>query len=89
MNALKEIEVKDSFLTLDESTIRCQEQTFSECTTAHYIKALVETCGCLPFQLKQTDEKVKYCKYSYVNKYYDTGSYMHIKTNGLCEKNCN
>ena len=54
---VKEVSVTDSFLTLKEETKRCQkDQTFDECTTQRYIDALKLKCGCLPHQLRLSQE---------------------------------
>ena len=55
LNSLKEIKVTDSFLSLDKKTKGCQQETYNDCTTKNYLKTLIYTCQCLPFQLKTTD----------------------------------
>ena len=49
---VKEVSVTDSFLTLKDTTKKCQkEQTFDECTTERYLEALKFHCRCLPLQI--------------------------------------
>ena len=57
LNALKEIEVTDSFLGLDQDVRECQnEEPFYNCTTRHYIDSLLRDCGCLPFNLRLSEK---------------------------------
>ena len=59
LNDLKEIIVKDSFLTLEEDIRGCQDdEPFDDCTTRNYVKALTKICGCFPFHLKLETTKV-------------------------------
>ena len=59
LNILKEISVTDSFLGLDQDVRRCQnDEPYDNCTTRHYIQALKEKCGCLPFPVKTLDDEV-------------------------------
>ena len=53
LNALKEIEAKDSFLGLDQDVRKCQnDETLFNCTTRKYIEAVVSKCKCLPSNLR-------------------------------------
>ena len=53
LNALKEFEATDSFLSMDEATRKCQNtETLDSCNTRHYLAALVDQCGCLPFNVR-------------------------------------
>ena len=53
LNALKEIMVQESFLTLDKDVRGCQDdESLSDCTTTNYLKALLNICGCYPLHLK-------------------------------------
>ena len=46
---MKEIEVSDSFLTLDVDSRKCQNiETYNDCETRHYINNMMLKCGCLP-----------------------------------------
>ena len=56
LNVIKEISVTESFLTLDENTRGCQEESFDDCTTKKYTNALIDKCKCLPFQMRLTQE---------------------------------
>ena len=52
LNVLKEIEVTDSFLSLDKKERGCQnEETYANCTTRLYIDAMINKCGCLPLAI--------------------------------------
>ena len=57
LNALKEIEVTDSYLGLDQKVRGCQnkEPQFN-CTSRLYINHLLDKCGCLPFSMKLFDK---------------------------------
>ena len=53
LNALKQIDVTDSYLGLDKHIRRCQNEiSFDNCTSEAYIDTFVNQCGCLPFYLK-------------------------------------
>ena len=55
---VKEVSVTDSFLTLKETTKKCQkEQTLDECKTKRYIDNLKSKCNCLPYQLGLFEEE--------------------------------
>ena len=50
LNALKEIKVSDAFLGLDQDVRQCQnEEPMTNCTTRNHLEAMLEQCGCLPF----------------------------------------
>ena len=52
LNVVKEVEVTDAFLNLDESRRECQNSyDFQECTTQNNIKAMITKCSCLPFTI--------------------------------------
>ena len=52
LNVLKEIEVTDSYLGLDQDVKECQnEEPFQNCTTRHYIDTIFGNCGCLPVNI--------------------------------------
>ena len=50
LNAMKVIEVKDSFLTLDKNVRGCQLEPRNVCITKKYMKSLINKCNCTPFQ---------------------------------------
>ena len=50
LNILKEISGTDSYLGLDQNVRGCQnDEPYDNCTTRHYIEAMRDKCGCLPF----------------------------------------
>ena len=52
LDVLKEIQIKDSYLELDEDVRGCQnEEPFDNCTTRQYIDSLLKTCGCVPYSI--------------------------------------
>ena len=54
LNVVKEIAVTDSYLSMDKDVRGCQKESFDECTTMKYLKALTQKCKCLPFQMIQS-----------------------------------
>ena len=53
LNVLKAIKVTDSYLGLQESFRKCQnEESIHNCTTRHYIKTFLDHCGCLPRSMR-------------------------------------
>ena len=53
LNALKEFEATESFLSMDQATRKCQnKESLDSCNTRHYLAALVDQCGCLPFNIR-------------------------------------
>ena len=57
LNSLKEIEVTEEFLTLDTNITECQnEVSLINCKTKSYLDALSNDCGCLPFNIRITNE---------------------------------
>ena len=55
LNVVKNIQVTESYLELDQDVRGCQtETTIQNCTTRQYIGALLERCGCLPFSIRLT-----------------------------------
>ena len=52
LDVVKEIEVTDSFLGLDQDAKECQdEEPYFNCTTRHYLNTVQRLCGCLPASL--------------------------------------
>ena len=57
LNNIKEEEVTESFLGMDQSVRGCQnEEHYDECTTRQYIKNMREKCGCLPLSIALSDQ---------------------------------
>ena len=59
LNILKEISGTDSYLGLDQDVRGCQnDEPYDNCTTRQYIQAIRDTCGCLPFPVKISENEV-------------------------------
>ena len=57
LNSIKEEEVTQSFLGMDQSVRGCQnEEHYDECTTRQYIENLRENCDCLPLSIALSDQ---------------------------------
>ena len=60
LNAIKEIKVSDSFLSLGKDTIDCQrDESLYGCSTKHYLDTILDQCGCLPLNLRITNKVSK------------------------------
>ena len=69
VNVMKEVEVTESYLGLDQKVRGCQkEESFHNCTTNHYFDSLLEKCACLPFKIRLSDKVFK-TFYSFLNQY--------------------
>ena len=56
LNALKEIDVTESYLGLDQDVRGCQnKESFHNCTTRKYIDTLRDKCGCIPLNIRLSD----------------------------------
>ena len=56
LNALKEIEVTDSYLGLSQEERRCQyNEHLDSCKTRRYIDNLMDNCGCIPLNIQLPD----------------------------------
>ena len=56
LNALKEIDVTESYLGLDQDVRGCQnKESYHNCTTRKYIDTLLDKCGCIPLTIKLSD----------------------------------
>ena len=52
LDAIKEVSVTDSFMTLGQEDRKCQDkEIYTECTTKLLKDAIMEKCGCIPFKL--------------------------------------
>ena len=58
INALKEIEADDSFLTLNDDIRGCRisEESHDDCTTRLYLDNMRQKCDCLPFAVASQDD---------------------------------
>ena len=62
LNVVKEIEVTDSFLSLKEEVRGCQnKEEYLECTTKALKESFIESCGCLPFEIRLSEKVVQCC----------------------------
>ena len=53
LNNLKQIQVTQSYLGLDQEVRKCQnEESLDTCITNQYLDTVQKKCGCLPFQLR-------------------------------------
>ena len=53
LDAIKETMVTESYLGLDQDVTGCQNQeSIDSCKTRRHLETLLETCGCLPFNIK-------------------------------------
>ena len=73
LNNVKEIEVTDDFLTLDQTIINCQnDESLEDCQTRKYVDEVVEQCKCFPFAIRKSHKVIlchsKKCQLS-VKKY--------------------
>ena len=56
-NSIKQIDVTESFLSIDQEFTKCQNREFFEdCTTKHYLLEVKEKCKCLPYAINQLDK---------------------------------
>ena len=50
---MKEIQVTDEYMGLDENIRKCQnKETLEDCTTRQYIDTIQKECNCIPYSLK-------------------------------------
>ena len=60
LNTLKEIEVTESFLQLDQHQRGCQTlESYENCTTREHLNIIRKECGCLPYSLGLNDQVIK------------------------------
>ena len=56
LDSLKKIDVTDHYLGLDENVKMCQHnEALHNCTTRKYTESLQRQCGCLPFNIRLSD----------------------------------
>ena len=56
LNVVKEINVIEAFLSMDENIRQCQEESYDDCAATFFKDALLNKCQCLPFRLKLSEE---------------------------------
>ena len=67
MNALTESKATNSFLGLTEEDRKCQNvEPLFNCTTRQYMDTLMQECGCIPFNIRLSDEVKKENKYIFL-----------------------
>ena len=59
LDALTEITITDDFLGLSMEDKECDMEPYHDCTTRHYRDTVLEECGCLPLNIRQS-EQVQY-----------------------------
>ena len=56
-NSIKQIDVTESFLGIDQEITKCQNmEPYEDCTTRHYLSEVKNKCGCLPYAISQMDK---------------------------------
>ena len=57
LNVVKEIEVTDSYMGLDQDVRGCQiKEPYDDCTTKIYMDTTIGKCGCLPFNIRKSNQ---------------------------------
>ena len=60
LSAIKEVDVTDAFLGLDEEDKLCQNvETFLECQANEFIKIGLEKCNCTPYEIRDFSKTVR------------------------------
>ena len=63
VNVLKEIKVSESYLGMDQDVTECQnEESFCNCATRKFMDTLIEKCGCLPINIRISNEVLMFEK---------------------------
>ena len=57
LDALTEITVTDSFLGLPKKDRECDVESYHDCTTRKYRDNVLEKCGCLPLNIRQSESE--------------------------------
>ena len=61
---IKQIEITDAFLSLDEEIKKCQNvETVHECETRKFINLGLERCNCTPYALRNFTKNVSKNKF--------------------------
>ena len=59
LNNIKEIKVTEDFLGLSKTIRRCEKyESYDDCKTKNYIDALMKSCKCLPFAIREADKVI-------------------------------
>ena len=57
LNVVKEIEVTESYMGLDQDVRGCQnKEPYDDCTTKIYMDTIIEKCGCLPSNIRISNQ---------------------------------
>ena len=57
LNVVKEIEVTESYMGLDQDVRGCQnKEPYDDCTTKIYMDTIIGECGCLPFNIRVSNQ---------------------------------
>ena len=57
LDGFRQIKVTESYLGLDPDKKSCQNETLlHDCTTRKYLDTLLKKCGCLPLNLRTSNE---------------------------------
>ena len=68
MDAVKEIVVTESFMSLDQYTRGCQnKESYETCTSRYFHETILTKCGCLPWKLG-SDKVLNFCTHIYILK---------------------
>ena len=56
-NSIKQIDVTESFLSINQEFTKCQnKEPLEDCTTRYYLSEVKKKCGCLPYAISQMDK---------------------------------
>ena len=79
LDDLTQIKVTDSFIGLDEHVRECQTiEPLFNCTTRKYLATLVEKCGCLPLNIRMSNEVTT--KRYFLFSFFNTSLIKHFAT---------
>ena len=63
---MKYVKVTDSFLSLDENVIKCQnDKTFEQCLTQNYLESFMKKHKCLPIQVRLSTKVLQFSNFLY------------------------
>ena len=60
LNVLKEVNVTEDFLELNEEHRGCSKTEKMDCITEGFKENILEECGCLPFKLRPSQSFVSF-----------------------------